>query len=554
MRVHRAIAEELVAQGVRRAFCLLGEDVAKPMVAARELGVEIVSFRHENQAVAAADAYARTTGEVGVVALAGGPGFTNALTALNTAHRYGSRVVLLVGGDQGGAKHVPHPDVCRAMGMACLRPGGPEDVVRTLGEALDTARNDRLVVLDVPLAHLEETLEWPAERHEPAVREPVAPDPADVARLADLLQESWAVQRPVVLAGWGAMRADAVGALRGLAERIGALTATTIRAHGAFVDEPFDLGICGTYATPEAVDLLRGADCVLAFGASLNRFTTYDGQLFPKARVVQVDADPEALGRDHEVDGDLSLVGDARLVAEALTAELDRRGVRTAGQRTDAVEARLAAVDPRRDHDDRSGDGLVDPRTVALRLDEVLDPDRLVVIDGAHSSAFAVANLRIASPRRFVQTSYVGGAGAIGLSLGAAIGAAVGNPGVPVVDWAGDAAHLMALADLDTAVRERLPLLVLVCNDEALGAEVKFLELTGQPTDLARIPTPALADVATALGAEGRTVRTLADLEELVERLASPLDGPLVVDCRVNPDVRADWVDFLWASQAALQA
>ncbi|MEX0869065.1 MAG: thiamine pyrophosphate-dependent enzyme, partial [Nitriliruptoraceae bacterium] len=162
---------------------------------------------------------------------------------------------------------------------------------------------------------------------------------------------------------------------------------------------------------------------------------------------------------------------------------------------------------------------------------------------------FWVTHLQVRQPQDFMQTSYVGGAGGIGLSLGAAIGAAIGRPDALVVNCVGDAAHLMALADLDTAARYHVPLVVLISNDQALGAEVHYLSLVGLSTEVAEIAPPDLVAVAQALGAEAMTIDSVADLDNLARRLAEPITGPIVVDCHVDRSVRADWVDMLWGNR-----
>jgi len=108
----------------------------------------------------------------------------------------------------------------------------------------------------------------------------------------------------------------------------------------------------------------------------------------------------------------------------------------------------------------------------------------------------------------------------------------------------GDAGFLMALGDLETAVRYKLPMVVVISNDEALGLELHFLNLIGMPAKLAEFPTPSFAAIASAIGAEAFTVRSAADLGAVEERLRQPLSGPLVLDCRINGAIRAEWLEF----------
>src|SRR5262249_6512227 len=150
-----------------------------------------------------------------------------------------------------------------------------------------------------------------------------------------------------------------------------------------------------------------------------------------------------------------------------------------------------------------------DPRILMLELDRILPHPRVLSSDGGNHSKYGIRYLAVDSPTDIVWLSE---AGSIGLSIGGAIGAAVGPPEPPVVVWCGDGGMMMGLGDLETAVRLELPLVVVVNNDAALGSEVNVLAELGLPTGLAEIAAPSFAAIAVAMGAEGLTVRTRADL------------------------------------------
>jgi thiamine pyrophosphate-dependent acetolactate synthase large subunit-like protein len=304
-----------------------------------------------------------------------------------------------------------------------------------------------------------------------------------------------------------------------------------------FAGDPFYLGVCGTFATSLGGDVFTQADPVLVFGATLNPFTTYANDLFRRTRIIQFDSDPAAFGRFIDVEPEFAILADARLAAEALVAELERRGTQSTGIRSGELRERIASFDPRVDFRDESLADLIDPRTLMLALHRILPVERTVVVDPGHHMVFSARYLGVTRPQDFVLPIE---AGAIGVGMGPAIGATFARPGTPCVLGEGDGGFMMALADLETAVRYSCPLVVVVSNDMALGAEVVFLESIGQPTDLARHSTPSFAAVAQALGAEGYTVRTVDDLGPLAERFQRPLRGPVVLDCYVNPQVHFD--------------
>jgi thiamine pyrophosphate-dependent acetolactate synthase large subunit-like protein len=550
-RQYDVVADALLRARVECVFGVMGEDTAPLVVAIAARGIRYLPARHENQAVAMADGYARATGRLGVATVTGGPGVSNALTAIHTAHRASSPVLVIAGAGrpteddlapgvirEGNAastmKHLPHAALLGGIGIQVFKPLVGAAVVRETERALAHARS-ATGVLVLGRMLLLETAAIAAPTHAPveAVR-PCAPDPELVNGVADLLQETWAVKRPLILAGRGALRAGAVPALARLGEITGAIVATTLPARESFHEQPYYVGVCGTYSTPVASELIAQSDCVLAFGAGLNKLTTYDNTMFRRALIVHIDATESAIGRF--VDVELGIVADARLTAEALVAVLEARGHRFAGFRTRETAEAIARFDAGADVKEKSVPGAVDPRCLMLALDRMLPRSRVLCADGGQQPKFAIRYIGVERPENFLYTI---DAGSIGLSLGVAIGAAVARPDSCVVAAMGDGAMMMSLADLETAVRLKLPMLVVVANDEAYGAEVCVLADLGMQTDLARIPCPSFAAMAEAMGAQAATVRTLADLTVVESWLRGPHDRPLVLDCRVNDAVRA---------------
>lgn len=553
MAGYEMVADALATAGVECIFGVLGDDTGPLVLAATERGIRYVFVRHENQAVAMADGYSRVTGRTGVATVTGGPGFSNAITAINSAHRGGSRVCVLVGTGNAAEddhersriratppanwlKFFPQGAVLDLLGICTIKPAGAASARRETRLALDHARR-RTVVLMLPRDVLQEAAAGESDASAtaaPAVPAVPPPDAQQISTLADLLQETWAINRPLILAGRGAVASGAAAALRRLGELTGSLLATTLHANALFHDDPYNVGICGTYATPVASELIPQADCVLVFGAGLNTLTTYKNTLFPKAMIVQVDTDAAAFGRF--VDVEMGVQADTRQVAEMLVAELERRAHAVEGFRTAAVRDAIAGYRARDDIKDKSTSGLIDPRTLMIELDRILPSQRILCVDGGQQARFAIRYIHVEQSRNFAQAS---DAGAIGLGIGTAIGAAVGRPGALVVAAIGDASMMMSLGDLETAVRLRLPILVVVSNDEALGSEVNFLTEHGMDPEVAKTPSPSFTAIALAMGARAETIRSAADLEVVERWLHDGSSLPLVLDCRVNPEIRA---------------
>jgi thiamine pyrophosphate-dependent acetolactate synthase large subunit-like protein len=346
-----------------------------------------------------------------------------------------------------------------------------------------------------------------------------------------------AAARPVIVAGRGAVLAGAGEALEALAASIGALLATSAMGHGLFNGNPYALGISGGFATPLAAELIGSADLLLAFGARLTRWTTRNGELVaPDARVVQVDLDPDAFSDR----ADVPVVGDAGAMAALLDAELRRRGHRANGLRSDDLRDRIAGRGWRDEpFDDASSERYIDPRALSIALDDLLPSERTVVVDSGHFMGFPAMYLAVPDPAGFVFTQSFQ---SIGLGLANAVGAALARPDRLTVAALGDGGAMMGLPELETAARLRLPILFVIYDDAAYGAEVHHFRPMGHPVETVQFPDTDFAGIARGAGAEGVTVRALADLAPVEDWLARR-ERPLLVDAKVDPDVCADWLE-----------
>jgi thiamine pyrophosphate-dependent acetolactate synthase large subunit-like protein len=539
-RAAEAVGETLASLGVRHAFGLIGSGnflVTNALVAS---GVEFLSARHEGAAVVMADAYARVGGSVGVCSVHQGPGLTNTVTGLVEAVKSRTPLVVLAGEMPAGALRanlkIDQAALVSSVGAGVDRLRSAATAAEDAARAVRRAQVERRpIVLMLPIdVEVQPAPPTPYRRAHTPPPVPV-PAPEAIAALADLCAGA---TRPAIVAGRGAVLAGGRAPLDAVAERLGALVATSAVANGFFAGHPRNVGISGGFASPLAQELLPQADLVLSFGASLNPWTTRYGRLIGDgATVVQVDRDADALGAYHRVD--IGVVGDAAGAAAALAAELQLRGVALDGFR--ASEARIAAYrradDP---YDDAGGDGYIDPRTLSIALDELLPAERTLAIDSGHFMGWPAMYVGVPDAAGFVFTQAFQ---SIGLGLATAIGAAVAQPYRLTVAALGDGGAFMALAEIETAVRAGLPLLVVVYDDAAYGAEVHHFGPDGEPVELVQFPDADLAAAARGLGAEGLTVREPEDLAGVREWLAGPRERPLVVDAKVVPHICAEWLE-----------
>ena len=543
MSVAVAVGRAVASLGARHVFTLLGSGNFVVTTALRDAGTSVVHLRHETAVVTAADAYARVTGEVGVVTLHQGPGLANAVTGIAEAAK--SRTPLLVlAADTAGAAvrsnfRIDQAALVAAVGAGTERLHGPASAVADTARAYRRALVERRpVVLMMPLDVQAAACPDEAVPPDPAPAvAPLRPAAPSVSGLADLLGGA---ARPVVLAGRGAVLAGAGTLLEELAERTGALLATSAVAAGLFDGNPWDVGISGGFASPTAAELIADADLVLSMGASLTMWTTRHGRLIgPGARVVQVDVHAGALGAHHPVD--LAVHADVAETARDLLAELSRRDHAPAAWRSPLLLERIAGgrwgSEP---FDDESGNGRIDPRSLSRELDRRLPAARTLVVDSGHFMGWAPMHLRVPREHGFVFTQ---GFQSVGLGLATAVGAALARPDRLTVAAVGDGGALMTLGELESVARLGLRLVVVVYDDAAYGAEVHHFGPDGSPVDLVQFAETDFAGVARALGFAAAQVRSVDDLDALSAWLDAGPPAPLLLDAKVVPTVVAAWLE-----------
>jgi len=543
MAVHEVLARAFWKEGVRVVFCLMGDGNKLWLVDMAELpGVRLVHARHEGAALAMADGYARAqsgeAGGVGVCAVTYGPGVTQLSTSLMVAAKHGTSLVVFAAdvpvGMRGSGGHldVDERAVLEAAGAKVREVRDPLSAAAEVRLAFHDARTEGRVVALLVSVDLQDC-RVPASLG--AAQVPISmpagaihPDPASVDAALTVLSSS---QRPVVLVGRGAMISGARAEVEKLVEDLGALVATSFLAKGWMDHHARSLGIAGGFSLDASRVLLEQADCVVAVGASLNDHTTDGGRLFPRATTIQIDVRPHALIRNSTA-ADVYLRADAAPALRCLSDGLSRAGGRPPGW-TNLSEATLS-------HDPRLAQlqedpvvveqGRMDPRRLMMALDRFLPDDSLVVVGGGHFMAFAAQYLTNPRSRTF---EMVFDFMTTGQAVPAAVGAAVARPDRLVVAVEGDASFLMHVQEIETASRSRIPLVVIVMNDGALGAEYHKLRASGHDPQEALAEPPDLGALATALGGRGFCVEDVGQIDSTVPWL-EPVNGPYVVDCAVS--------------------
>jgi thiamine pyrophosphate-dependent acetolactate synthase large subunit-like protein len=541
--VAAVLAKDLATLGARRCFGLLGTANFKISHGLVEAGVELISARHEGNAASMADAYAKATGELTLVSVHSGPGLTNAITGIGEAAKSRTPLLILAGdvptGNVKSNFYMEQAELVRSVGAVSERTYTPQSARSDLLRAVTRALHDRqTVVLSLPLDVQDAKT---GGSNAPLEMSPMPgrlqPNPEDIRRLAEAVGRA---KRPLVLAGRGAVLSEAEGSLIRLADNIGALLATSICGHGLFADNQWSLGISGGFSSPAADELISESDLILGFGVSFTQWTTKKGKLIgPGATVAQIDIEAPKLG--YQMPVQYALLGDAKATAEALLAELGLRKASSAGsgRRNEVTRERIRSGDNHHSlHPDESDARYIDPRTLSKAVDEILPKDRVVASDSGHFCGWVPRYLRVPSPKASCLSHSFQ---SVGLGLASAIGLAIANPGKLAVLGAGDGGFMMSIADLETAIRLKLRLCILVYNDSSYAAEVHFFRRQGYSVDIVQFPETDFAAIARGYGAQAATVRTVADLDSVRAWVKDGAPGVFLIDAKINPDLEADW-------------
>jgi thiamine pyrophosphate-dependent acetolactate synthase large subunit-like protein len=539
MRVYERVAETLWSLGVTQVFGVAGSGnyrVTKDLIGR---GARYVGARHEGGAVSMADAFSRMSGSIPVVSVHQGGGLTNLVTGLTEAAKSGTPMLILAGeapiADRTSNFRIAQDRLVEAVGAQAIRisQAGATNDVRDAYRLAVTERIPVLLNFPVDVQMMESPESGPVA---PVPAPPAAqPDPAVVRRIADVLLDA---QAPLVIGGRGARAAGPQ--LRALAEKLGALPAPSAVARGLFHDDPFSLDAMGALSSPITGEMALRSDVIVAFGCGLGKWTTSNGSLLPPgATLIQVDDDPLAIAKHRPVD--IAAVGDTAVTADAI-AELMPDMAELAGRRrTPATAERIAKERNWQTiaFTDKSTGDRIDPRTATIALDRVLDADRNIAIDSGNFLGYPSMFLTVKDPQSlcFSQAFQC-----VGLGLASAIGHATARPDRLTVAACGDGGLLMSASELETVARLALPMVILVYNDSAYGAEVHHFGRDAADDGFVSFPDVDFAAIARGYGLDGVTMRSADDVAAVRAWAEGPRSTPLLVDIKVTTTEPSWWL------------
>jgi acetolactate synthase I/II/III large subunit len=566
-------AADALAVGLRRHGVedIFGQSMpSRALLAAEARGIRQIGYRTEHAGGAMADGYARSSGRVGVVGAQNGPAAALLVAPLAEALKASAPVVALVQDiprayrDRNAFQELDHRALFAPVAKWVREVDDATRIEDYVDAAFTQAASGRPgpAVLLLPKDLLSEEVELDGRRTASLGRAPldrVRPDTAPIRRAAELLAGA---ESPVVVAGGGVHLSGGAAELAELQATASLPVATTVMGKGA-VDEthPLSTGVIGQLAmghrgrTEHLRPWLASADVVLLVGTRTNENGTGAWELLPRdATYIHVDVDGGEIGRTYEA---LRLVGDAKLTLRDLVSELR---VGDLSKRRDRAALVAEAIgDALARHADDAEDVLtadsppMRPERVMRELDRLLTPDTIVVADASYATIWVAAYLWARRPgQRFLAPRGLAG---IGWGLPMALGAKAANPRAPVVCVTGDGGFGHVWAELETAVRERLPVVVVVLDNGILGYQ-KHAELAqfDAHTSAVELRTVDHAAIARACGADGMRVETP---DELAPALAQALTTgrATVVDVATDPDAYPPIVgwddDVVFAAGAA---
>ena len=517
--VGAALAQGLARAGVKIAFTVPGESVLGLIEGLAANRIRVVATRHEGSAAFMAGAVAQLTGRPAVCIATRGPGAANLAIGLHAARVDSAPVIAIVGQvrrDLQGREAFQEMDVVRAF----------EPIVKWAAELKDAAGASALieravatatrgrpgpVLLGVPADLMDAGVPAAGNGRGPTPPEHhPEPDPILVRKILHLLADA---RRPLILAGAGVLRARCTDALVRFADTMRVPVVSSWRRGDLFPnDNPLYLGMAGLGAPASVLARLEEADALLVLGCRLGEITSYGYRVpGPGTKWAHVDVEPHGTASDHRPD--IVLASDAavflrvaqRVLVKAAfdAASFDDRKAANAVDRAAYEAGSIVDAEP------WDGPG-VHPGRVVATLARVLPPEAIVTTDAGDFGTWAARGYRFHRPGTFLGSA----AGPMGYGLPAAIGATLARPGRLGVALAGDGGFAMTMADLETAVRERAHVVVLVFDNGRYGMISRRQRERGDDTGLGtRLGPVDFAAIAEACGALGISVRSDEEFE-----------------------------------------
>lgn len=541
------VAQMLADAGVERVFGISGDSVLALIDALdRTAGIRYMPVCHEQVGASMADGYARVTGTPGAVLAHMGPGVCNLVIGLASAYRDSSPVIALTGVRE--LRRIGRDSWHELDQLALLQPitkwrariTSPDAAPRLMRTALTQTLSGRPGPVHVELPKDVARMETDAASEgkltfaDIAQASRIAPNPTLVTKACALLLSA---QRPVIFAGGGLLRSGATEELLAFAASLPVPVITTNKGRSSIPeDHCLCIGPMGQYGNAFADAQMKEADVILALGARFSDVSTREWTLIPKgAKIIHVDIDPKELGRQYSEE--ISMVGDVKMFLQAALAELKNsdRAKPFRGQLEE--HPRIAALLQQREADrkaffDPSAHASVPgrPHLLVKEIIDTLRPDAIISLGAGLYARFA-GKIRVQAPRSYLKSL---GLGALGWAFPAAMGAKLGEPARQVVSLLGDGDFMTVMQDLETAVREKIAVTVVVFNDRGHGSirELQKREYNGRVVGADHM-MPPFHEIARLMGGLGERVSRPEEIKPALSQLLNS-GRPGVLDIAID--------------------
>jgi acetolactate synthase-1/2/3 large subunit len=486
-----------------------------------------VLVRHEQAAAHAADGYARASGRAGVCVATSGPGATNLVTGLATAHMDSTPVVAITGQVSRamlGRDAFQETDIIGITQPITKHNRLVEDVEEladAVREAFQVAQEGRPgpVLLDIPKDVQNQKGEWTGGKSEPTAVSPYR----RTAALTEAAQLIATAQRPLIMAGHGVLLANAYAELRALAERTGTPVITTLLGISGFPEShPLHLGMPGMHGEVHVNRAIQQADLIIGLGLRFDDRVTGNLAAFARgAKVIHVELDPSEIGKNVPVA--IGLVGDVREVLRSLLSLV-------APRECDGWRAEIAGFVRPREENFRGG---LSPEAILRAIDDATAGQCSIVSDVGQHQMWVAKLYPYRRPNSHITS---GGLGTMGFAVPAAMGVALARPGEPVWAISGDGGFQMNLQEIATMVQEGIPVKMAIFNNGYLGMVRQWQQFFhGRRYSATPIWSPDYVRLAGAYGIAGWRVESADQLDGAV-RAAVTEPGPSLVEFMIEQE------------------
>ena len=546
------------AQGIIRSLEMLGIDTVfglpggailptyDPLMDSQK--IRHILVRHEQGAGHAAEGYAAASGKLGVCIATSGPGATNLVTAIMDAQMDSVPLLAITGQVNSHAIGTDAFQEADIVGITMpitkhsFLVTDANEIPATIAAAYELATTGRPgpVLVDVAKDAQNAKFEfsWPPKVDLPGYKPVSDPHGKQVQAAAELILQS---QKPIFYVGGGVIRAGAHKELKRLVELVGAPLTTTLMARGAFPDShPQHLGMPGMHGTVPAVTGLQKADLLITLGARFDDRVTGDVKSFaPNAKVIHVDIDPAEIGKIRHAD--VPIVGDAKVVIEMLTAELEK----AIGKKKPDYSEWWKYINGLKERYPLGytdlDDGKLAPQYVIERIGALSGPEAIFAAGVGQHQMWAAQFIKYERPNSWLNS---GGAGTMGYSVPAAMGAKVAQPDRLVWAIDGDGCFQMTNQELATCTLNNIPIKVAIINNSSLGMvrqwQTLFYNQRYSNTDLHTgtdtVMVPDFVKLGEAYGCLAIRVEKVEDVDKAIKLAMETNDRPVVIDFIVGRD------------------